>query len=85
MSENNSAAAMRRAFDESFASPPAELVDAFRKYYGPTMNAFEAAEKNGRTAELKKELDDLFNSQNKSTAAGATVIPATYARVTVRR
>jgi hypothetical protein len=49
------------------------------------MNAFEAAERNGRSAELKKELDDLFNSQNKSTAAGATVIPATYLRVTVTR
>jgi hypothetical protein len=49
------------------------------------MNAFEAAEKNGRSEDLKKELDDLFNSQNKSTAAGATVIPATYLRVTVSR
>ena len=68
-----------------FASPPAQLVDAFRKYYGPTMNAFEAAEKNGRSEELKKELDDLFNRENKSAVAGATVIPATYLRVTVMR
>lgn len=68
-----------------FASPPAQLVDAFRKYYGPTMNAFEAAEKNGRSEELKKELDDLFNRENKSAVAGATVIPATYLRVTVIR
>jgi SAM-dependent methyltransferase len=75
----------RDTYTFHFGSPPAELVDAFRKYYGPTMNAFEAAEKNGRSAELKKELDDLFNSQNKSTAAGATVIPATYLRVTVTR
>jgi ubiquinone/menaquinone biosynthesis C-methylase UbiE len=67
------------------ASPPAELVDAFRKYYGPTMNAFEAAEKNGRGEELKKELDDLFNRENKSPVAGATLIPATYLRVTVAR
>ncbi len=67
------------------ASPPAQLVDAFRKYYGPTMNAFEAAEKNGRSEELKTELDDLFNSQNKSPVAGATVIPATYLRVAITR
>ena len=49
------------------------------------MNAFEAAEKNGRSEDLKKELDDLFNSQNKSAAADATLIPATYLRVTVTR
>jgi SAM-dependent methyltransferase len=67
------------------ASPPAELVDAFRKYYGPTMNTFDVAEKNGRSEELKKELDDLFKSQNKSPVADATLIPATYLRVTVAR
>jgi ubiquinone/menaquinone biosynthesis C-methylase UbiE len=76
---------VRDTYTFRFASPPAQLVDAFRNYYGPTMNAFEAAEKNGRSEDLKKELDDLFNSQNKSTAAGATVIPATYLRVTVSR
>ncbi len=76
---------VRDTYTFRFASPPAKLVDAFRKYYGPTMNAFEAAEKNGRSEALKTELDDLFNSQNKSPAAGATVIPATYLRVTVSR
>ena len=76
---------VRDTYTFGFGSPPAQLVDAFRKYYGPTMNAFEAAEKNGRSEDLKKELDDLFNSQNKSTDAGATVIPATYLRVTVIR
>jgi hypothetical protein len=55
----------------------------FRKYYGPTMNAFEAAEKQGRAAELQKQLEDLFNSQNKSQEG--TSIPATFLRVTVER
>ena len=32
------------------------------------MNAFDAAEKNGRASELQKELEALFNSQNKSAA-----------------
>ena len=49
------------------------------------MNAFEAAEKSGRSSELKTELDDLFNSQNRSAVADATAIPATYLRVTVSR
>lgn len=62
---------------------PEEFVAAFRNFYGPTMNAFEAAEKNGKAGDLQKELEALFNSQNKN--AGATSIAATYLLVTVRR
>jgi SAM-dependent methyltransferase len=76
---------VRDTYTFRFSSRPAELVDAFRKYYGPTMNAFDAAEKNGRSEDLKKELDDLFMSQNRSLVADATLIPATYLRVTVAR
>ena len=47
------------------------------------MNAFEAAEKNGRAADLQKELEALFESQNKSARKDATSIPATFLRVTV--
>lgn len=67
----------------NFPGPPSELVEAFRKYYGPTMNAFEAAEKNGRAGDLQKELEALFNRQNKSPNKNATSIPATFLRVTV--
>ncbi len=62
---------------------PAEYVDKFKNYYGPTMNAFEAAEKNGKATDLQHELEDLFNSQNKSTTENTTSIPATFLRVTV--
>jgi len=47
------------------------------------MSAFEAAEKNGRAAELQKQLEELFNRQNKS--QDGTSIPATFLRVTVER
>ena len=67
----------------NFPGPPSELVDAFSKYYGPTMNAFEAAEKTGRAGDLRKELDALFTSQNKSPGKDTTSIPATFLRVTV--
>jgi len=73
----------RDTFTFNFPSAPATLVDEFRKYYGPTMNAFDAAEKNGRAADLQKELEALFNSQNKSPNKEATSIPATFLRVTV--
>jgi ubiquinone/menaquinone biosynthesis C-methylase UbiE len=62
---------------------PSALVQTFKNYYGPTMNAFEAAEKNGKALELQHELEALFNSQNKSTTAGTTSITATFLRVTV--
>jgi ubiquinone/menaquinone biosynthesis C-methylase UbiE len=65
--------------------PPSELVAEFRRYYGPTMNAFDAAEKNGRADDLQKELDALFNLQNKSPNKNTTSIPATFLRVTVAR
>jgi ubiquinone/menaquinone biosynthesis C-methylase UbiE len=60
---------------------PHEFLAIFRNYYGPTMNAFEAAEKRGQSAELLKELEALFTSQNQG--GTSTSIPATYLRVMV--
>lgn len=68
-------------FRASFS--PAEFLKRFRMYYGPTMNAFEAAEQNGKAEALQHELETLFNSQNQSTDSNITLIPATFLRVTV--
>jgi SAM-dependent methyltransferase len=65
------------------AEPPAAFVADFRRYYGPTMNAFAAAEQNGKSAELQRELEALFERENISAVKGATSIPATFLRVTV--
>lgn len=73
----------RSTFIFNFPCAPAELVGAFRKFYGPTMNAFDAAEKSGKDADLQKELEDLFNSQNKSTRKDVSSIPATFLQVMV--
>jgi ubiquinone/menaquinone biosynthesis C-methylase UbiE len=73
----------RETFTFNAPGAPSEFLSAFRKYYGPTMNAFEAAEKNSRAADLQKELENLFNSQNRSQRKDATSIPATFLRVTV--
>ena len=74
---------VRDTYVFNFPEKPSELVGEFRKYYGPTMNAFEAAEKNGKAGDLQKELEVLFNSQNKSPGKDTTSIPATFLRVTV--
>ena len=73
---------VRDTYTFNYPKAPAELVAAFRDYYGPTMNAFEAAEKSGRAADLQKELVALFESQNRSPTPGSTSIPATFLRVT---
>ena len=75
---------VRQTYTFNYPGAPSEFVDTFRRYYGPTMNAFDAAEKNGKGEDLRMELEALFESQNKSQAAGATSIPATYLRVTVQ-
>jgi ubiquinone/menaquinone biosynthesis C-methylase UbiE len=72
---------VRDTFTFNFRGAPSAFADEFRNYYGPTMNAFEAAEKNDRATDLQKELEALFNRQNQSKAA--TSIPARFLRVTV--
>jgi SAM-dependent methyltransferase len=73
----------RDTFTFNYPGTPSAFVDEFRKFYGPTMNAFEAAEKSGRASDLQKELETLFNAQNKSSSKQSTSIPATFLRVTV--
>jgi SAM-dependent methyltransferase len=74
---------VRDTFVFDYRGTPAGYVDEFRKYYGPTMNAFAAAEKNGRAADLQKELEELFESKNESADKTKTSISATFLRVTV--
>lgn len=74
----------RETFTFITDSSPAEFVGLFRTYYGPTMNAFEAAEKNGKANDLQKELVTLFESQNQSNDKSKTSIPATFLLVTVK-
>jgi SAM-dependent methyltransferase len=70
----------------TFVSPasPAEYLADFRDYYGPTMNAFAAAARDGRADDLWRELEDLFVSCNTAAPGEGTTIPATFLKVTVR-
>ena len=70
----------------SFVAPdkgPAEIIDSFRRFYGPTMSAYEAAEKSGKVDELQSQLLDLAKSQNRA-KSGGTAIDATFMTVTVK-
>jgi len=73
----------RDTFTFEFDGTPAEYVGLFRDYYGPTMNAFEAAERAGRVDELQRQMEELFERENTSSDPERTRIPATFLRVTV--
>jgi SAM-dependent methyltransferase len=73
----------RDTYTFTFAGTPSELLAEFRTFYGPTMNAFEAAAADGREAALQGELEALFDAQNASQSTDRTSIPATFLRVNV--
>ena len=73
----------RDTFTFDFDGTPVGLLDEFRRYYGPTMNAFDAAAKNGKEDELRRELEMLAARCNESTEGGKVEIPAAFLRVTV--
>jgi len=76
---------IRDTFTFNAPYSPSEFIHLFKNFYGPTMNAFEAAEMNGKAASLQSELEALCNSQNKSSSKNTTSIPATFLRVMVER
>lgn len=73
----------RETFTFDVPVAPSVFMNLFKTFYGPTMNAFEAAEQNGRDGELTEELQSLFISQNKSHRDDATTIDATFLLVNV--
>jgi hypothetical protein len=80
---------VRDTYTFDLPGTPSALLDAFRRYYGPTVNAFEAAEKSGRANDLQEELEILFNSQNKSREQACHLdsrnIPASHHRDLARK
>jgi hypothetical protein len=75
----------RATYTFNYPGPPSEFLEEFRAFYGPTMNAYEAAVATGHEAQLHGELDALFHEHNVSVAPGTTSIPATFLHVTVAR
>jgi SAM-dependent methyltransferase len=75
----------RETYHFNYPGTPSAFANQFRTFYGPTMNAFEAAERNGRAGDLQKEIEALFERCNASVKRDTTSLPATYLRVTVSR
>lgn len=72
----------RSTYTFRYPGPPSDFLLIFRDYYGPTMNAFDAAAKDGKQNALQAELAALFERENRGGPDG-TEIPATFLKVTV--
>jgi hypothetical protein len=56
----------RRMCRFKYPFPPAEVVEFFRTYYGPTQRAFDALDTNGQAA-LRGDLERLWSEHNQAT------------------
>ena len=66
-----------------FPFSPAEVVEHFRLYYGPTQKAFGALDEEKQAA-LRKDLEQLWASNNRATD-GTTEVDAEYLQVIATR
>lgn len=66
-----------------FPFPPADVVEFFRMYYGPTQRAFGALDENAQAA-LRKDLEQLWSDNNQATD-GTTHVDAEYLEVLATR
>jgi hypothetical protein len=67
----------------AFPFSPAEVVELFRLYYGPTHKAFGSLDED-RQAALRKDLEDLWTKNNTATD-GTTSVEAEYLEVVATR
>ena len=74
---------VKDTYEFNYPGSASKFLEQFRNFYGPTMNAFDAAGKNGKAAQLQNELEMLFNQQNHAKTNVTTTIAASFLRVTV--
>lgn len=73
----------RQMCEFKYSFSPAEVVEYFRKYYGPTQRAFEALDEKGQAA-LRTDLERLWTENNQATD-GTTDVFGEYLEVVARR
>lgn len=69
----------RRICRFKFPFSPAEVVEFFRTYFGPTQRAFDALDKEGQAA-LRNDLVQLWSENNQATD-GTTAVDGEYLEV----
>ena len=74
----------RRIAMMRYPFPPAETVEFFRQYYGPTQKAFAALDPAGQAA-LRRDLVELQTAHNTAATPGTTEVAAEYLEVVAVR
>jgi len=69
----------RREITFKFSFSPAEVVEHFRTYYGPTQMAFKSLDDSGQ-ARLRHDLEELWTKHNRA-ADSATKVESEYLEV----
>ena len=69
----------RRQYDFTYPFPPAEVVEFFRQYYGPTNRAFSSLDESDGQ-QLREELEELWSSHNRG-GDELTVVSSEYLEV----
>ena len=73
----------KRLYSMRYPFPPAEVVEFFRVYYGPTDRAFAALDAAGQSA-LRHDLEQLWTGNNRA-RDGSTHVEAEYLEVVAIR
>jgi SAM-dependent methyltransferase len=73
----------RRKCRLQYPFPPAEVVEFFRVYFGPTQRAFDALDAGGQAA-LRSDLERLWSERNQATD-GSTDVEGEYLEVIATR
>jgi SAM-dependent methyltransferase len=69
----------RRKITFTYPFPPVEVVEHFRKFFGPTQKAFESLDAAGQAA-LRADLEQLWTANNQATD-GTTLVESEYLEV----
>src|ERR1700757_1430324 len=70
---------MRRQYSFTYPFPPAEVVEFFRQYYGPTNRAFATLDETA-VQKLREELEALWTAHNRG-GDELTVVSSEYLEV----
>lgn len=73
----------RQSYPFKYPFGPAEVVEFYRTYYGPTQHAFASLDVDGQTA-LRRDLEALWSTNNQATD-GSTYIESEYLEVVATR
>jgi hypothetical protein len=73
----------RRHYSFTYPFPPADVVEFFRQYYGPTNRAFASLDETA-ARELRQELEALWSAHNRG-GNELTVVQSEYLEVVAIR